>query len=154
MRYLCDYCMNNNEVQEVSDSNYPKYTILGSILGAAAGLFMGQLVLIPVSIISGALIDKIKCDLCGSNENVFEVMEQTNDNQYVRIPINQFEDQNPLDDQIWIDETKQEFYFNEDEGMLMESQESIDIDSDSSSESVGFDGGFESGFDGGEGGSQ
>jgi len=160
-RYLCQKCFQPHG-KEVDGSRFPKFTILGGILGAFAGIFLGPVILIPVSMIAGVAVYQIACDICGSKDKVFEAVKERIDKngikRYIRAPFRLYENQEPLDDQIWIDNIKQEFIFDETEGQFVTTIDSPDTDVEVSFDvgdlDVGFDTGIDAGFDGGDGGGE
>jgi hypothetical protein len=83
-KHLCKDCISKEyEIQKGNDSDFPVFTIIGGILGAALSFLTGTFVLIPVALIAGAGTDLV-CERCGSNEDVHQLMDSEVD-EYGRV---------------------------------------------------------------------
>ena len=70
------------ETEEVKNSPFPVFSIVGGIVGTAATLLSASLVLIPVGLLAGAGVDLVaSCESCGSEENVYETMSAEEDEE-------------------------------------------------------------------------
>ena len=82
-KYICEECMQKEyETEEVKNSPFPVFSIVGGIVGTAATLLSASLVLIPVGLLAGAGVDLVaSCESCGSEENVYETMSAEEDEE-------------------------------------------------------------------------
>lgn len=81
----CEDCAHElREVEEEPTGTFPVLTVIGGVLGGAAAAFTGSLVLVPVGTILGLGGDVAVCEVCGSEEDVHEIMEQRNSEDEVR----------------------------------------------------------------------
>jgi hypothetical protein len=61
------------------EGGFPSLTVLGGILGAFAGFITGAWVLAPAAALAGLGADTMRCDRCGSDRDVHQVMIETED---------------------------------------------------------------------------
>ena len=66
---LCKNCISEIEQGKSKSASFPSCTIVGGIAGGIAALFTGPL-LVPVGVLGGITLDLIRCERCGSTENV------------------------------------------------------------------------------------
>jgi hypothetical protein len=73
--YLCKDCMHNEyETEADAGSRFPAFTIVGGIFGAALSILTGSFVFVPVGLLAGAGSDVVRCESCGSDEDVHQTM--------------------------------------------------------------------------------
>lgn len=74
---VCKHCMEELfEVEENRDGIFPGLTVAGAVIGAVAAAVTGSLVLVPLGAVAGLGGDIVVCEICGTDENLHEVMEQ------------------------------------------------------------------------------
>lgn len=74
MTHLCKNCLHKIHDND-HGSRFPTFTLLGLL--AAIPAFLINPLLAPISIGAGAVADAVKCRLCGSTEDLFEVDMKT-----------------------------------------------------------------------------
>ncbi len=102
-RYLCKECMQNEyETQMDNDPDFPVFTIVGGMLGTAATIFSASLVLIPIGLLFGIGADIVRCEVCGSDEDIYQVMTSGVD-EYERVysPLDSEEGGDDDQDYFW-----------------------------------------------------
>jgi len=74
---VCKHCMENLfDVEENLDGTFPGLTVAGAIIGGVAAAVTGSLVLVPLGAVAGLGGDIAVCEVCGTDEDLHEVMEQ------------------------------------------------------------------------------
>jgi hypothetical protein len=94
MKHVCKNCLEKYSKKK----NFPSFTLFGGILGTLGSLFFGPIAMIP-SIFAGAAADVIKCRICGSTDDLYEVKETDRwDKPIPRAHLKQFEGRRSLED--------------------------------------------------------
>ena len=86
---VCRDCIEDRLHGQPNETPFPSYSILAGLIGTLAGVFTGNLLLIPLCLFPGIGVDATRCALCGSQNDVHKiVMEQTDtfDNKFYRSP--------------------------------------------------------------------
>ena len=79
-KYLCEDCLHKNyEIEEEENSPFPAFSIIGGIFGVATTILTGIVLAVPVALAVGMGTDLIRCESCGSDENVYETMRSEED---------------------------------------------------------------------------
>jgi len=85
IQHLCKDCMERYGINTSDGPIFPSGTILGVLLGSVASLLTGSLVFIPLSLVAGLTIDVVRCEVCGSDREVHQLVIETEDPQRGRI---------------------------------------------------------------------
>lgn len=96
-RYICEDCMKDYETERNNGVPFPSFTVLGGITGTIAGLATGLVVLVPAGLLAGLAADVLRCEECGSDKNVYEVMIEKDDEWGTKIyrSVHDFLNENP-----------------------------------------------------------
>lgn len=74
---VCRRCMEDIfDVEEDEHGTFLGLTVAGTIIGGVAAAVTGSLVLVPIGAIAGLGGDIAVCEVCGADEELYEVMEQ------------------------------------------------------------------------------
>lgn len=131
-KYLCENCMHKEyEIEEAEEAPFPMFSIVGGIFGVATTILTGIILAVPVALIVGMGTDLIRCESCGSDENVYETMSSEEDDEGRTFsPLNPIGGESDVNS-FWEKESestpKTRYRYNEEEGKLMpvENQSSL-----------------------------
>jgi hypothetical protein len=118
--------MKNVMVEKIEGT--PFFTLTAAAVGGIAGVLTGSVLLAPVGMLAGFLLDTVKCDECGSKHNVHEALTKTNRKGktiYTRMPFKPFEPKKSVDDPF--QEPPQEYLYDEIEGRFTLLQDADDF---------------------------
>lgn len=123
IQHVCQDCLKEYDIQKNEGTSFPSFTLLGGIIGGLAGLFLGPIVLVPAGLVAGATTDIIRCQICGNSRNVLTLMQSKHEipdqKTFVRVPFRLYEDVEPLEDMITLEEPPREYRFDEIEGRFI-----------------------------------
>lgn len=113
---VCGECMKNYMVERIEGSHF--FALTGAAVGSVAGLITGLVLLAPVGLFAGLLLDTAKCEDCGSTDNVYKVLIQI-DRQgrktYTQMPFTLYDDKEPFDEPF-SNKPPEEYLYDEIEG--------------------------------------
>jgi hypothetical protein len=115
-------------VQEKPQGSFPGLTILGSVAGAFAAALTGAFVLVPVGLFGGLLGDAARCQVCGTPEDVHELLERKSTPEAK--PIYYPRDPDFLEDKDLEDVTSQGYSYDESSGKFVLIPEGADQPAD------------------------
>jgi len=85
---LCKDCVRHFfDVEEGQEGSFPRVTMAGGILGGVAAALTGSFGFMPLGAITGLAGDIAVCELCGGDDDLYEVTEdEVNMNEHLPFP--------------------------------------------------------------------
>lgn len=84
--FICDDCKEQMTVEKAENSfSFPAFTVTGGLIGTVGALVGGPLLLVPATVVAGALVDTVarNCEMCGKDvledEPSYHLMEELSD---------------------------------------------------------------------------
>jgi len=131
---LCKHCIRQRfEVDEKRQGSFPGLTVLGALFGGLAAALTGAFVLVPIGVFGGLLGDAARCQVCGGEEDVHEVMERKSAPEAK--PVYYPRDPDFLEDKDMEDASSRGYFYDENSGKFVPSPEGMDTPADAVPES-------------------